>query len=311
MGFPMRLLFQEETMRYAVIDTGSNTIRMGIYEEENGILKQIYNHAFFANLAGHMEHGTLSQAGIHVAEDAILSHIETAATYGCTPRVFATAAIRNAENTEEICQKINSACHTTLDVLTGEEEALFSFCGAASDFPCSDGVMADVGGGSSEIILFSQKNPVAALSIPWGSLKIYNAFVGGALPTQEEIHSIQTTITDALKQNEALQNQAGKNLCIVGGGVRASLTLCKEFLGHSTLTTKALNEMLSIIVNSPDRTGETIAHLVPDRAKTIAPAIAIYAAVGDFFKTSEIFVSDQGIKEGYILKKMMPKNTMD
>ena len=303
--------FQEETMRYAVIDTGSNTIRMGIYEEENGILKQIYNHAVFANLAGYMENGALSQAGIRAAEDVILSHIETAATYGCIPRVFATAAIRNAENTEEICQKINNTCHTTLDVLPGEEEALFSFYGAASDFPCSDGVMADVGGGSSEIISFSQKAPVAALSIPWGSLKIYNAFVRGVLPTQEEINSIQDTITDALKQNETLQKTKSKNLCIVGGGVRASLKLCKEFLGHSTLTTKALSEILSIIINAPDSASKTIGNLVPDRAKTIAPAIAIYAAIGTFFEASEMFVSDQGIKEGYILKKMMPQNTMD
>lgn len=298
-------------MRYAVIDTGSNTIRMGIYEEENSVLKQIYNHAVFANLAGYMENGALSQAGIHAAEEAILSHIETAATYGCIPRVFATAAIRNAKNTEEICQKINSACHTTLDVLTGEEEALFSFYGAASDFPCSDGIMADVGGGSSEIISFLQKAPVAALSIPWGSLKIYNAFVRGALPTQEEIHSIQATMTDALKQNEALHNKSSKNLCIVGGGVRASIKLCNAFLGQSTLTIKALNEMLSIIVNSPDSAGKTIHNLVPDRAKTIAPAMAIYAAVGSFFEASEIFVSDQGIKEGYIFKKMMPQNPID
>lgn len=311
MGFPMRLLFRGGPMRYAVIDTGSNTIRMGIYEEENGILKQIYNHAFFANLAGYMENGVLSPAGIRVAEDAILSHNETAATYGCTPRVFATAAIRNAENTEEICQKINNACHTTLDVLTGEEEALFSFYGAANDFACSSGIMADVGGGSSEIISFSQKKPVAALSIPWGSLKIYNTLVRGALPTQEEVHSIQATITDALKQNETLQKTTSKNLCIVGGGVRASLKLCKEFLGQSALTTKALDEILSIIVNSPDSAGKTIQNLVPDRAKTIAPAIAIYAAVGSFFEATEIFVSDQGIKEGYILKKMMPQNRIN
>jgi len=297
-------------MRYAVIDTGSNTIRMGIYEEENGILKQIYNHAVFANLAGYIENGVLSQAGIHAAEDAILSHIETAATYSCTPRVFATAAIRNAENTDEICKKINDTCHTTLDVLTGEEEALFSFYGAASDFPCSDGIMADVGGGSSEIILFSKKVPVAAISIPWGSLKTYHAFVSGALPTQEEVNSIQAAITNALKQNEALHHKASKNLCIVGGGVCASIKLCNAFLSQTTLTTKALNEMLSIIVNSPDIASKTINDLVPDRAKTIAPAMAIYAATGNFFKTSEIFVSNHGIKEGYVLKKMMPQNTI-
>ncbi len=295
-------------MRYAVIDTGSNTIRMGIYEEENSVLKQIYNHAFFANLAGYMEHGTLSQAGIQAAEDAILSHIETAATYGCTPRVFATAAIRNAENTEEIRQKINTTCHTSLDVLTGEEEALYSFYGASGDFPCQDGVMADVGGGSSEIIAFSQKKPTAAQSVPWGSLKTYNAFVKGALPTKEEISSIQDAMINALMQTDAFCNKTYQNMCIVGGGVRASKLLAEAILRQKNLSVQAITDMLSFAVDSPTEMTQLLQQLVPKRAKTIVPAMAIYAAIGTFFHAKDIFVSDKGIKEGYIFKKMMKKD---
>ena len=292
-------------MRYAVIDTGSNTIRMGIYEEENGILKQIYNHAVFANLAGYITNGVLSPDGIFAAEAAISSFIKTAKDYDCTPRVFATAAIRNAKNTEEICQRITDTCNITVDVLTGEEEALFSFCGAASDFPCQRGVMADVGGGSSEIISLSDKTPDTAISIPWGSLKAYRTFVSGTLPTQKEADTIKSAITDALTQSEAFCNVKRENLCIVGGGVRASVALCKEFFKNETLSLAAIDEMLSIITSSPSRAEEMIHKLAPDRLNTITPALAIYSAVGNFFGASGVFVSDQGIKEGYILKKMM------
>ena len=305
MGFPHAASFQEEIMRYAVIDTGSNTIRMGIYEEENGILKQIYNHAVFANLAGYMEQGALSQAGIQAAEDAILLHLETAATYSCMPRVFATAAIRNAKNTKEICTQIQDTCHISLDVLTGEEEALYSFYGAFCDFPCQDGVMTDVGGGSSEIIAFSQKIPTTAQSVPWGSLKTYNTFVKGTVPTKTEIAAIQDAINNSLAQTDAFCNKTCQNLCIVGGGVRASGKLAEAILHQKKLSVQAITDMISFAVDSPAEMTKLLQQLVPERAKTIVPAMAIYAAVGRFFHAEDIFVSDKGIKEGYILKKMI------
>lgn len=292
-------------MRYAVIDTGSNTIRMGIYEEENGKLKQIYNHAVFANLAGYIKDGVLLPDGICAAEAAIASHMKTAKEYSCTPCVFATAAIRNAKNTEEICQRISDTCHLTVDVLTGEEEALFSFYGAVSDFPCQSGVMADVGGGSSEIISFYDKTPDTAISVPWGSLKAYRTFVSGTLPTKAEADAIKSAITEALAQNQALCNTKAENLCIVGGGVRASVALCNEFFKTEILSVAAIDEMLSIIVSAPDRAEKIIQRLTPDRLNTITPALAIYSAVGNFFGAHHVFVSDQGIKEGYIFKKMM------
>ena len=292
-------------MRYAVADTGSNTIRLGVYDYENGQLKQLCNTAVFANLAGFIHDGVLTPDGICAAEAAIKKHQETAAEFGCRLNVFATAAIRNAKNTEEICNEIKMRTGAAVDVLTGEEEALFSFAGAAEDFPCADGVMADVGGGSSEVIVFSNKQPISTLSVPWGSLKAYKAFVSGSLPTEDEICAIQEAIAKTFAAQPRFCGVVRQNLCIVGGGVRASTKLAKIFLNETALTVQAVNKMLKMITENPEHSKNVIDQATPKRALTIAPAMAIYSAVGAQFASEQIFVSDKGIKEGYILKKLL------
>ena len=292
-------------MRYAVADTGSNTIRLGVYDYENKTLKQRCNTAVFANLAGFIHDGILTHEGICAAEEAIKKHQETAAEFGCRLNVFATAAIRNAKNREEICKEITMRTGANIDVLSGEEEALFSFTGAAEDFPCADGVMADVGGGSSEVIVFSNKQPKSTLSVPWGSLKACKTFVNGPLPTKEEICAIQNTITKALNTQPDFCGVIKQNLCIVGGGVRASKKLAKVFLNVSALTVETVDKMLKMITENPAYAKNVIDQTTPKRALTIAPAMAIYSAVGAYFSADRIFVSDKGIKEGYILNKLL------
>lgn len=288
-------------MRYAVADTGSNTIRLGIYDYENGHLKQILNKAVFANLAGFIQNGFLSSDGIRAAENAITLHAQTAAKYGCSLNVFATAAIRNAKNTEEICSEIKLRTGTEIHVLSGEEEAELSFWGALCDFPCDDGVMADVGGGSSEIIIFSNRKPVSSLSVPWGSLKAYKTYVYGELPNKAEIVAIQSAVTQAISKHLSFKNVTKKNLCIVGGGVRASQLLANALLKTTELTVEGVNRMLNIITDNPSAAKAAIEEHAPERMQTIAPAIAIYSAVGTHFDSEQIFVSDRGIKEGYVL----------
>ena len=293
-------------MKYAVVDTGSNTIRLSIYEHDGEKLTQLYNEAIFANLAGYIENGTLNASGIDAAIDALKQHKKIAKAYDCIPHVFATAAIRNAKNTEEICAEIEKHTHLPVDVLTGEEEATFSFFGACEDFPCANGVMADVGGGSSEIILFSDKKPTAFVSVPWGSLKAFKHFVGEGLPDENGISSIQNVISDALSKTKVFSGAKTKTLCIVGGGVRASKKLAETLLANSTLSVSAINALLDLIKSDPAFAKTVIERVAPKRAATIGPALAIYSAVGAFFDASDVAVSDKGIKEGYVLKKLLP-----
>ncbi len=292
-------------MRYAVLDTGSNTIRLGIYEYENNSLTEIYNQAIFANLAGYINNNTLAPDGIIACADAIKVHQKTAAEYGVKLHPFATAAIRNAENTEEIVESVTRLTGETLDVLTGEEEALFSFYGAREDFPVESGVLADVGGGSSEIIAFSGTSPTSLLSVPWGSKNIGRTFSKHAIPTKAEGDAMQNAILECLSKKQEFTELKTKNLCIVGGGVRASLSLLRAFLGEESISGSSLNRLISVILENPNKAEDIILKTVPKRKDTICPALFIYKALADFFGSSDIFVSDKGIKEGYILKKLI------
>lgn len=292
-------------MRYAVADTGSNTIRLAVYDYQDGTLTQLCNEAVFANLAGHIEHNRLTETGIAVAAEAILAHKKKAAEFGASLHVFATAAIRNAENASEICTELKKRTDIPVDIISGEDEALLSFCGACADFPVEHGVMADVGGGSSEVILFQNNNAIACHSVPWGGLKAFKDFVGEGLPTAEQVNTIQAAITDMLKSKPEFLGKRTDTLCIVGGSVRAAQTLSNALLGEETLSLSAIDRMLNIMTEHADFAWEKIQRLTPKRALTIAPALAIYSAIGHFFGAENMLLSDMGIKEGYVLLRLI------
>ena len=293
-------------MRYAVADTGSNTIRLAVYDYENHTLKQLYNEAIFANLAGHILNNRLSQSGILAAENAIMTHKAKAAEWGCPLHVFATAAIRNSENCEEICAELEKKTGIAVDLISGEEEALMSFCGAKCDFPVEEGVMVDVGGGSSEVVLFRGETPVAFDSVPWGGLKAFCDFVSQELPSREEIKTIQHAVTNILRSQPAFSGQHADTLCIVGGSIRAATSLANAFFGEESLSLSLVDKLLDVIGSNPDLCRTRIRALAPKRATTIAPALAIYSAVGHYFGAENILFSQNGIKEGYVIKRLIP-----
>lgn len=291
-------------MNYAVVDTGSNTIRMSVYKYENENLSELYTEAVFANLAGHIIDNRLSDDGIDVCCEAILHHRSKAKEFDAKFYVFATAAIRNAQNCEKIVEKVKEKTGINLEILSGLDEGELSFLGAVSDFPVTSGVMADVGGGSSEVILFSDGKPVAIQSVPIGSLKAYKTFVAGEMPTVEEVQMIKDEITKYLNSNEKFKNVSAESLCLVGGGVRAAKKLSELFLGREDLDVDSVKHMLALFVARPD-TMEILERTTPKRKLTITPGLAIYSAIGEYFGANKIYLSDKGIKEGYAFKYLI------
>lgn len=292
-------------MRYAVADTGSNTIRLAIYDYENGKLTQLYNEAIFANLAGYIADNMLTAEGIDRAADAILTHKKVAEQYGCTLHVFATAAIRNAGNTEEICDAIRQKTGCEVDLVSGEDEALLSFRGARCDFPVEQGVMTDVGGGSSEVIWFVGNDAKAFHSVPWGGLKAFKDFVGEGLPDEAKMQTIIHNITEALEAEKAFENVKTESLCVVGGSVRAAKKLAEALLGETEITLSVVDALLDCIKSDPVVSRAVICKIAPKRADTITPALCIYAAIGHYFGAEKVYFSDNGIKEGYVLQNLI------
>ncbi len=292
-------------MRYAVVDTGSNTIRMSIYEYENGRLNELFTEAVFANLASHIIDNELTENGINICSEAVLKHKKTALEYGvhnfC---VFATAAIRNAKNSEEIVNRVKKNTGVAMEILSGTDEGELSFLGACEDFTVKDGIMADVGGGSSEIIVFENGKIKSVKSVPLGSLKAYKMFVSGEIPTEEEVLKIKAEIKKYLDENENFKNIKTETLCLVGGGVRASKKLLKTLINKENIDIPCVNSMLSFIIDN-ENSVKILENVAPKRKLTITPGLAIYSAIGGYFNASLIEISDKGIKEGYVKKYLI------
>jgi len=291
-------------MNYAVVDTGSNTIRMSVYQWENGNLRELYTEAVFANLAGHIAENRLTDEGINVCCEAILYHRKKAEEFGASFNVFATAAIRNAENSDEIVNKVKEKTGIDLEILSGADEGELSFLGAFEDFPVTEGVMADVGGGSSEVILFKEGKIVDVQSVPIGSLKAYKNYVKDEIPTHEEANVIKKEIINHLDRNPVFREAKADSLCLVGGGVRAAYKLCGTVLGKESLSVQAVDAMLEAFCNDKNSL-LLFERLVPKRKLTITPGLAIYSAIGEYFGGDKIYISDKGIKEGYVKKYLI------
>ena len=289
-------------MNYAIVDTGSNTIRMSVYEVDSGAVKEIFTEAVFANLAGHIVENKITDEGIEVCCEALCHHRETAKKYEAYYFAFATAAIRNARNSQDAVEKIYRKTGIRMEILSGEDEGTLSFSGAFDDFGVPSGVMADVGGGSSEVIVFDDGKIDALCSVPWGSLKAYKNFVAGDIPTQEEVNNIKNEITKILSEN--VTPIKSENLCLVGGGVRIADKLCSMFFPDEILSKNTVEKMLKLFISSPDIM-EVFEQVSPKRKHTIIPGFAIYSAIGDFFETDKISISDKGIKEGYLKKRII------
>ena len=134
-------------MKQAVIDIGSNSIRLTLYETENRDFKILFREKIMAGLAGYVEDGKLSAEGIECACMGLLTFRGVLQTLDIEHvSVFATASLRNISNTEQALSLIRAATGYSVQVVSGEEEALLGYAGAMRELHLTGGVFLDIGG---------------------------------------------------------------------------------------------------------------------------------------------------------------------
>lgn len=293
---------------YGVIDIGSNTIRLSIYRKTDKSFKLMLNKKSMAGLAGYVDkRGNLSQKGIKKAVQVlknfnqILHNIDVQNVF-----VFATASLRNIENTKEAIAIINEQTGFDIDLVSGEQEAIYDFTGATHLLDLQDGIMIDVGGGSTELVFYKDKQIKRAFSMPIGSLNLYTKHVRDILPTDDEIAEIKETIKTELKRLHMEENS--QIICGVGGTVRGALRLNNEINNippdNRIIEVKNLQNMLGKFSADRAYSIKKIIKIVPDRIHTIIPGMTILETVAKKYGSEKIIVSEYGIREGYLYTKL-------
>ena len=294
---------------YAVIDIGSNTIRLVLYQMEDGEPQQMLNSKRSVGLAGYVDREQrLSPKGIEKAVEAlqgfrqILDSIQPRQTFA-----FATASMRNVVNTQQVVQAIRKACGLEVRVITGKEEALLDYAGAMRALPTQSGLLVDIGGGSTELVRFRDGQAQGACSLPMGSLNLYTRYVRDVVPTPQELKAISRHAC-ALLQEADFPLEESALLYGVGGTCRASCGLSDELFdeqsGYAGYPCKRLKQMRRLLKQDRRRLISAMIRTEPDRLHTLLPGLAILEAVARRYGCVHFAASPYGVREGYLLRML-------
>lgn len=308
-------------MHKAVIDIGSNTVKMTVFDVKNAnLFCNIHIQKFPTKLFSCLECGFLSEEGIKKIIDALENFKKTAAFFGCEEILcFSTAVLRKAENAKAVLVRVKQETGINIDVLSSEAEAYCSFMGLrhsiAAHADGNNGVMIDLGGGSTEIIAFEGEQIKSSTSLSFGCLSLADRFCSGILPSLSECADINKFVSAELIETtdipECFSNK-GFPAYLIGGTAQA-LAVLKCYIDNTEYEYKNfifepdVSVYIMEYLKKEQNAEAVIGKLLPDRIRTVLPGIIAYSAVLKYLGCSSVNVVDCGVREGYLFVHLRKK----
>ena len=294
---------------YAVIDIGSNTIRLSVYSIQDQEIKPMFSRKNVSALISYVdENGCMTERGIRKTV-SVLTGFKKILENTKVEHVFviATASFRNIQNQQQAVEAIKESTGYDVKVISGEEEAICGFIGSAHNVNVDSGLLVDIGGGSTEFVFFKDRKVCRAYSIPVGSLNLFANFVFGLIPTKEEYKRIKNFVKEQLEAIDPGEAPTSI-LCGVGGTSRATCKLVNDYF-DIPLTNRNINpEQVKKLMKSfyHKKSGiDRILRVVPERIHTIIPGMIILRTIAKHYHCEEIVISEYGVREGYLVKTVI------
>ncbi|WP_296114927.1 rod shape-determining protein [uncultured Anaerococcus sp.] len=300
-------------MIYAIMDIGSNTVRLSVYKEKDGEAVNLFSEKEQVSLKSYVKDGRLSKKGIKRLYRTLSKFKAVVDNFGDIDGVypFATATVRDVANRSDILSLMKNDLDLDIEILSGEEEAKLAFVGAAVSSEIKEGVLCDIGGGSTEVVLIDQGKVIKSQSLSIGSLSAFNDYVDGLFADKSSKKKIEKRLIE-LFDNQSMYREDFKVLSAVGGTARAALKVYREYydLEDNIRSMKAddFNQMVKDLVKKSDtKKMRLILDVKPDRIHTLLPGMLIMNQICKFFSVKTINVSQTGVREGYVYSKLLRK----
>ena len=204
--------------RIAIIDIGSNSARLVIsHIYKNGAYNMVYNQKEALRLSQKVDGQNL------LTEEAFTSTIDTMRSFAHMCKIYqadktiavATAAIRNASNGGELVAKVAELTGIQLHIISGNTEAYISYLGVINTLDVKNGIIFDLGGGSTELILFKNRKILESVSLPLGAVNTTGMFnIRNEMPSNV-YNDLNAFIMSRLSQYPWLKQN---NLPLIGVG---------------------------------------------------------------------------------------------
>ena len=297
-------------MTIGIVDVGSNTIRMNIYKINENTFEELLSKKEAVGLVSYIKKNTLTKEGMTVLKDCLSSFKEISTMLHLEGfYVFATASLRNIDNTEEVLSYIQKECNIDIDLLSGQQEARLSFKGATLQLNFEKGLYVDTGGGSTELLVFNKKEMKDIISLPIGSLNLYTKYINQIIPTKKEAKEIVKTIEEELSKAYKKKKKVN-DITITGGSMRAvrKLLIRLNRIDEDTYMIKpeVIHELVKELLDM--NTKDVIRLFLKvkaDRVHTLFTGLLIVDTLAQYIQAKQIQVSTHGVREGYLLERIL------
>jgi exopolyphosphatase/guanosine-5'-triphosphate,3'-diphosphate pyrophosphatase len=302
-------------MRLGVLDIGSNTGHLLVVDAAGGAAPlPAFSHKQPLRLAEHLDgDGRVGRAGVAALVGFVESSLQVAEDKGCEEILaFATSAVRDAANSDQVLADVRDRTGVGIDVLPGEDEARLTFLAVRRWFGWSSGRLAvfDIGGGSLEIAVGSDEAPDVAQSLPLGAARLTRDHLSKGREGAA-VRELRRVIRAGIaREAGAVSRDAPDHAVATSKTFRSLARICGAAPYNAglrvrrTLGAAALAERLPALLTMSTDQIAALPGVSPGRAHQIVAGALVADAVLDLFDLAELEICPWALREGIILERL-------
>jgi len=289
-----------------IVDIGSNSIRLCVYDMAQRVPVPLFNEKAVCGLGqGVGGTGRLSPEGVEAALVAVGRFVTLCRAMEVERLdVLATAAVRDAVDGPDFVHEIERRFDVQVKVLTGGQEAKMAAMGVLCGTPDANGIVADLGGGSLELVTVQDQNFGLHVTMPLGLLRLSEA-------SADDRAKAADIVDGHLKGIAWLGEGKGRNLYAVGGAWRSIARICiaqtqhpLTVLDNFSLDAREALSILELVSTQSRKSLEKVPGISKKRTGGLPMAALILSRVIRAIGPSRLVFSIYGMREGQFLKRL-------
>ncbi len=292
--------------KYAVVDIGTNSARLMIAETKSKTVKSIYKTLRTIRVGeGMTTLRKITQGAMQRTLDTLYEYLQISREQECDAFFcFATSAVRDAQNKDEYVEFIRNGCGVEIDIISGEDEALFGFAGSISGY----GGMFDIGGGSTEITVGTAADIRFSRSFNIGTVRMLQMFPSADFADHdafERAHELAAHIFSGIPPADDFTyiGIGGTATALAAIDLELSVYDPKLIQGHR-ISLERSSELCSMLKSKTKQQREELIGLEKNRADVIVLGSILMLEIMKTSGSDEIIVSDSDNQEGYLACKL-------
>ncbi len=297
-------IFQNNMVTVGVVDIGSNTVHLIIARTDGHQVEIVTDEKEMARLGDDVSfRGEISAEKFKLVLSRLESYSRQAEAHSARLVIFGTEPLRAARNAAHLVQQAREKLGLTINVFSQTEEALFSFRGATArlNLP-SHFIVADIGGGSTEIVLVDFNMISGIVELPVGSIKLRALTKASDPLTLAQVHAAQFKLGEIFASARWPQTLRPLELGVLAGGNAKAVTrLFNKGRRGETITRDDVAQAVTLATTRPSNQLAIDYNLVPSRAQNFGTGALIMGALMDKFELETVTISKFGIREGVLL----------